>query len=120
MQFSLGKQTLTGIMTTIQNATDADLRQLVFEHEHVIVKFIDQECSICKSLAPSFEELSRLPNYNEVLFLRMDAKENPVSLKEVQFSRAPFIATYKKGILQDCGLVSSKAEILEMLERLLQ
>jgi len=107
-------------MTTIQNATDADLRRLVFERDHVIVKFIDRECAICKSLAPSFEDLSRSPIYNDVLFLRMDAKENPVSLKEVRFSKAPFIATYKKGILQECGLVSSRNEIEEMLENLLQ
>ncbi|MEJ8757268.1 protein disulfide isomerase family protein [Pontibacter sp. H259] len=107
-------------MTTIQNATDADLRQLVYERDHVIVKFIDQKCTICKSLAPSFEELARSSMYKQVLFLRMDAKENPVSLKEVKFSKAPFIATYKKGVLRDCGLVSSKEEILEMLERLMK
>ena len=109
----------TANMTTIHNATDADLRQLVFEREHVIVKFIDQNCEICRALAPSFEELSRLPEYNEVLFLKMDAKENPVSLKEVKFSSAPFIATYKKGILKDCGIVNNKTEITSMLERLL-
>ncbi|NDK55363.1 thioredoxin family protein [Pontibacter sp. BT213] len=106
-------------MTTIYNATDADLRQLVFQNEYVIVKFIDKECDICKALAPSFDTLSQRAAYTEVLFLRMDAKENPVSLKEVRFSKAPFIATYKKGILQQCGLVNTEEEITAMLEQLL-
>lgn len=110
----------TSNMTTIYSATDADLRQLVFKNDFVIVKFIDKECEICKALAPSFDTLSHQPEYANVLFLRMDAKENPVSLREVRFSKAPFIATYKKGILQDCGLVNTKEEISTMLEKLLE
>ncbi|MBC5772680.1 thioredoxin [Pontibacter sp. KCTC 32443] len=106
-------------MTSIHNATDADLRQLVFKKDHVIVKFIDEECKICKALAPSFESLALLPKYKEVLFLRMDAKVNPVSSKEVKFSSSPFIATYKKGILLDCGVVTDIQGITEMLDRLL-
>ena len=110
----------TGNMTTIHNATDADLRQLVFERDYVIVKFIDKECNICKALAPSFEDFARQTTYKDILFLKMDAIENPVSLKEVKYSGAPFIATYKKGVLKDCGLVSTKEEIGDMLKRLLQ
>lgn len=104
---------------TIRDVTDADLRQLLFQKDHVIVKFIDRECRICKELAPSFEELSKDPAYSNVLFLRMDAFENPVSRKEVKFSSAPFIVTYYKGILKDCGLVNTKAEVTELLQRLL-
>lgn len=107
-------------MSAITNATDADLRQLVYKREHVIVKFIDKECEICKELAPSFEELAELPQYKDVLFLRMDAKENPVSLQEVRYSRSPFMATYKKGVLLDCGSVSTQEEITDLLSRLLQ
>lgn len=106
-------------MTTILNATDADLRQLVFQQERVIVKFIDRNCEICKALAPSFLALSKQDRYTDVLFLKMDAKENPVSRKEVEFSSSPFIATYKNGVLKDCGLVSTEAEIQKMLEQLM-
>lgn len=104
---------------TIRYATDADLRQLLFQQDHVIVKFIDKECRICRELAPSFEELARNPAYNEVLFLRMDATENPVSRKEVKYSGSPFIATYRKGVLLDCGLVNTREEVTGMLQRLL-
>ncbi|WP_238395768.1 thioredoxin family protein [Pontibacter pudoricolor] len=109
----------TGRMTTIYYATDADLRQLVFQQERVIVKFTDQNCRICKALEPSFEALARHAKYADVLFLKMDAKENPVSRKEVQFSSTPFIATYRKGVLKDCGLVNSEEEITSMLDKLL-
>ena len=106
-------------MTTIYNATDADLRQLVFQKKHVIVKFIDHNCEICKALAPSFEALAKHDRYTDVLFLKMDANENPVSRKEVQFNSAPFIATYKNGVLRDCGLVNSEEEITNLLEQLM-
>ncbi|MBB6611704.1 thioredoxin family protein [Pontibacter sp. Tf4] len=110
----------TGNLTTIHNATDADLRQLLYKHDLVIVKFTDKECKVCKALAPSFEALARQTAYNEVLFLRMDANENPVSRKEVKVSSTPFIATYHKAVLLDCGLVSTREEITRMLTRLLE
>ncbi len=105
---------------TINNATDHDLRQLLFTRDNVIVKFIDKDCAICQQLAPSFEELAQSPLYAEVLFLRMDARENPVSSKEVKFSKAPFIVTYKKGVIQDCGLVNTEEEINELLQKLIR
>lgn len=105
-------------MTVIKNATDTDLRSLLYQHDRVLVKFIDTECEICKTLAPSFEGFARDPRYKNILFLRMDARENPVSRQEVKFSKAPFIATYKKGVLKDCGIVSTREEMGDMLERL--
>ncbi|HEY4652492.1 MAG TPA: thioredoxin family protein [Pontibacter sp.] len=107
-------------MTTIHDASDADLRQLLYKHDYVIVKFIDKDCKVCKELAPTFEEMAGRNDYKDILFLRMDAIENPVSSKEVKFSSAPFIATYKKGLLRDCGLVSTRNEIEDMLARLLR
>lgn len=109
----------TGNTATIYNATDADLRKIIFEHDRVIVKFIDAACPICEKLAPLFESLSRSDKYKSVLFLKMDAKENPVSSKEVKISGTPFIAIYKTGLLLNCGLVSDKQEIEDMLQQLL-
>src|SRR5690606_26112763 len=98
----------TGNTATILNATDADLRKIIFEHDRVIVKFIDDACQICQELAPSFEAFARSEIYKSVLFLKMNAKENPVSSKEVKVSGTPFVAIYKSGLLLYCGLVSDK------------
>lgn len=109
-----------GNTVSIHNASDADLRQLLYKNDYVIVKFTDKECRVCQELAPSFEEMSKEAEYKDVLFLRMDSTENPVSRKEVKINGTPFIATYKKAVLLDCGLVSTRDGISAMLNKLLQ
>lgn len=106
-------------MPFIQDATDADLRMLTNKHEYIIVKFIDEECAICKELAPSFQVFADTALYKDILFLRIDAKENPVSSNEVRMSGTPFIVTYKGGTIKECRLVQTEAGIKEMLDKLL-
>ncbi|MBA9079364.1 MULTISPECIES: thioredoxin family protein [Rufibacter] len=102
----------------IQTSSDAELRSIIFAKERVIVKFIDENCTICKKLAPSVEKFSDDPKYQDITFLKMDASENPVSSKEVKLSGTPFFATYFKGTLKDCGLLSSEREVQALLDTL--
>jgi thioredoxin 1 len=103
----------------IQSSSDAELRSIIFEKERVIVKFIDDDCGICKQLAPSMERFSQDPRYQDITFLRLEASENPVSSKEVKLTGTPFFATYFKGTLKQCGLYASEAEVKELLDSLL-
>lgn len=103
---------------TIIESNDDHLRQLIFEKEKVIVKFSDQKCPVCKALAPSFARFSSDPSYSHITFVRMDAAENPVSSKEVELTGTPFFATYRKGTLQDCGVIADEAGIKTLLNKL--
>ncbi|WP_205500274.1 thioredoxin family protein [Rufibacter psychrotolerans] len=103
----------------IQISSDHELRSIIFERERVIVKFIDEDCQICKLLAPSFKQFSDDPTYDSITFLQMDASENPVSSKEVKLTGTPFFAIYFRGTLRHCSLLSSEAEVKKMLDRLL-
>ena len=99
------------------NATDNELRSLVFDNKRVLVKFIDAECRICKALAPELESLSEQARYSKVVFLRVDAATNPVSAEEVRFTKAPFFAAYLNGRLIECGVHTTVAEVEKMLKR---
>ena len=103
---------------TIIESNDDHLRQLIFEKEKVIVKFIDEACKVCKQLAPSFSSLSADPTYSDITFVRMSASENPVSSKEVRLTGTPFFATYRKGKLEECGVVATEEEIRALLDAL--
>ncbi|WP_207434115.1 thioredoxin family protein [Sabulibacter ruber] len=103
----------------IQISSDNELRSIIFQRERVIVKFIDEDCEICKLLAPSFKQFSEDPKYKDVTFLQMDASENPVSSQEVKLTGTPFFAMYFKGTLRHCSLLSSEDEVRKMLDRLL-
>lgn len=106
-------------MAIVKESDDLELRTLIHSHDQVIVKFIDDKCEICKELAPKYEEMANEKKYKSILFLRIDAKENPVSSKEVKVSGTPFFAIYKKGRLIECGLIEEASGIKHMLEQLL-
>jgi thioredoxin 1 len=103
---------------TIRTSSDSELRSLIFESERVIVKFIDENCQVCKLLAPSFRQFSSDPAYQEITFLQMDAAENPVSSQEVKLTGTPFFAIYYKATLRKCGLLSSEDEVKRYLDLL--
>jgi thioredoxin 1 len=103
----------------IQTSSDAELRSIIFEKERVLVKFIDDQCAICKQLAPALERFAQDPKYQGITFLRMQASENPVSSKEVKLTGTPFFATYYNGTLKHCGLVSNEQDVRALLDSLL-
>ncbi len=102
----------------ILESNDNQLRKLIFENDNVIVKYTDEDCAICKLLYPSFTKFAAEPDFEHILFLRMNAKENPVSRKEVKMTGTPFFATFRKGTLLDCGIVSTEEGIKNMLLKL--
>ena len=103
---------------SVKQATDSELRTLIHANEKVVVKFTKEQCTICERMARVYSQLSDSPTYQEITFLRMDAKENPVSSKEVNVSGTPFFATYLNGTLNQCSLVSDKEALVEMLDAL--
>ncbi|QCR24269.1 thioredoxin family protein [Pontibacter sp. SGAir0037] len=104
---------------TILESNDKELRQLIFQKPKVIVKFTDENCPICKQLHPKFNLLSTAPEYEGITFVRMNAKENPVSSKEVKLTGTPFFAIYREGKLVDCGIAATEQELRKMLQALL-
>ncbi|MBC5994877.1 thioredoxin family protein [Pontibacter cellulosilyticus] len=103
---------------SILESDDNDLRKLIFEKEKVIVKFINESCPVCQSLAPSFEKFATDPTYSDVTFVRMHADQNPVTSQEVKLTGTPFFAVYRNGTILECGLLSSEEEIKQMLQKL--
>ncbi len=107
-------------MPLIDKVTDADLRLLIYKYDHVIVKFVDDKCLVCIELEPTYMAFAAESTYESIQFMRMNACENPVSSREVSLTGTPFVATYYKGRLQECGLVNTADDIKLMLTRLLQ
>lgn len=103
----------------LQEATDTDLRQLIYSHRFVLVKYVDADCIVCQALAPHLGGFAQDPRYAHVLFLRLNAGENPVAAKSVSFTKAPFIAAYRDGRLLHCETVLTAGRIEEILREYL-
>lgn len=106
-------------MRNLQKATDEDLRFLTYKYEYLIAKFVSEDCPVCKDLTPVFESMANDPSYKDIMFLIIDAEENPVSSREVKLSGTPFVATYKKSTLRNCRLIKDEQELKEILDELI-
>lgn len=102
----------------VKDATDAELRNLIYENEKVIVKFTKTDCVVCERMGKTYKKLSEDPKYRNVTFLLMDAIENPVSSQEVHLSGTPFFAIYQRGFLSKCKLIDNETELEDFLEEL--
>lgn len=103
----------------IIEATDNELRTIIFEYPRVIVKFIADDCPVCEELSPYYKRCAQNQRYEEITFVLMNAAENPVSSKEVALSGTPFFAAYKGSVLIYCSLISTEEGVENALKRLL-
>ena len=100
--------------------TDSFLFLQVAENDRVILKYHTNDCGApCKNFIPIYEELSEDPLYKKVVFLTIDADDNPVAKRRILDKKQPVITLYYKGSLLDSRHASTKEGVIELLEELL-
>ena len=104
---------------TIQNATDADMRRIIYDNDYVLAKFVDEGCETCRELAPHIQRLANDERFKHVLFVVVDANQTPVTAKEVAFTKAPFIVAYRQGQVKHCQTVKTEQRVEEILTEFL-
>ena len=102
----------------VRDVNDEELRQLTHEHLKVFAKFTSPGCAICELLAPPFAKYAGEEEFGQILFVRLDSDENPVARKIMQEKVAPFFVSYCQGRLLECDMLTTEAEVLDMLRRL--
>ena len=102
----------------VRDVYDEELRQLTHEHLKVFAKFTSTNCEICELLAPPFARFADEEEYKTILFVRLDSDENPVAKKIMQEKVAPFFVSYCQGRLLECDMLTTEADVLDMLQRL--
>lgn len=105
----------------VTHTTDAHLVLEIASHRSVILKYHTDACGdTCKALLPIYEALSGQKKYADIVFLRIDAEENPVAKKFILQKKQPIVSLYHKGRLLESKHVGSEAEIVELLEIILK
>lgn len=93
-------------------ATDQDFGQQIQENEKVVVKYYADWCGACRLFAPKYRRMSDDPQFEGVVFLDVNAEENPEARKKAGVTNLPFFATFKNGELVQ-GDFTAKPEAVE-------
>ena len=103
---------------SIQVSTDSDFKEALASNDKVVVKYFANWCGSCKLFAPKYRRLSTDDRFKDVVFLDVNAEENPEARKLAGVDNLPFFAVFKGGKLQEGAATSLEAKVVEMIESL--
>lgn len=104
----------------VTETTDSLLFLQVAENDMVILKYDTLTGgSICEEFIPLYLSMSEDPKYNNIIFLTIDAEENPVAKRRILDKKQPVITIYSKGRIQDSRHTSTREGVEELLNNLL-
>lgn len=89
---------------------EANLEQLVNEHETVLVQYSANWCGNCRIMKPKFKKMA-IENEG-IPFVLVDAEKNPAARALADVSNLPTFAAFKKGSLHD-QVQTNKADLLK-------
>ncbi len=96
-------------------SNDTDFENQIQQNQKVIVKFYADWCGSCKLFAPKFKKLSEKEEYGSVVFLEINAEENPYARKLADVKNLPTFATFKNGKLIETVSTSNENYVIKML-----
>jgi thiol-disulfide isomerase/thioredoxin len=102
----------------VQVVNDQEFKEIISSNPNVAVKYMADWCGNCRLFAPKYKRVSNEDENSEVVFLEVNAEQNPEARKAAGVDNLPFLAVFKDGKLVE-GSASSKEEYLRsLLEKL--
>lgn len=95
-------------------ADDSNFNDLIKKNSKVVVKYYADWCGACKMFAPKYRRVSEEDAYKDILFLDVNAEENPQARHAAGVDNLPYLAIFKEGKLLE-GSASGKEEYLRKL-----
>jgi thiol-disulfide isomerase/thioredoxin len=102
----------------VHKTNDSGLQEYLKSHPKIVIKFYANWCGVCRLFASKFTKDSNKNGNEKLLFLEINAEENPWARNFVSFSNLPFLSIVSNGQVIEASS-TSKIEYLEsMIERL--
>jgi thiol-disulfide isomerase/thioredoxin len=94
---------------------DKDFSDSLSANDKVVVKYFANWCGSCKLFSPKYKRLSNDDRFSDVVFLDVNAEDNPVARKLGGVDNLPFFAVFKNGELVEGVATSKEDKLVEML-----
>ena len=100
---------------SVIECVDKDFSDSLSANDKVVVKYFANWCGSCKLFSPKYKRLSNDDRFSEVVFLDVNAEDNPVARKLGGVDNLPFFAVFKNGELVEGVATSKEDKLVEML-----
>lgn len=100
---------------SVIECVDKDFSDSLSANDKVVVKYFANWCGSCKLFSPKYKRLSNDDRFSDVVFLDVNAEDNPVARKLGGVDNLPFFAVFKNGELVDGVATSKEDKLVEML-----
>ncbi|MEX0966064.1 MAG: thioredoxin family protein [Bacteroidia bacterium] len=102
----------------VLEVSDHEFEDKLKENRNLVVKYYASWCGSCRLFAPKFRRMSEEEGFKHVVFLDIDAENNPMARKMAKVETLPHFAVFKDGELLDAGSTSKEESVRTMLEKL--
>jgi thioredoxin 1 len=99
-------------------ANDGTFPELLKSHRKVVVKYYADWCGSCRLFAPKYKRMSDDERFKDVLFLEINAEENPQARDQAGVNNLPFFAVFKDGQLVKGDFTAKEETVVGMIESL--
>ncbi len=97
---------------------DKSFKDQISAHQKVIVKYYADWCGSCKLFSPKYKRISGEDKFKDILFLDVNAENNPDARKMGEVKNLPSFAIFKDGQLLESLATSKEEALLELIQKL--
>lgn len=102
----------------VEKTNDTEYKALFADNDKVVIKFYADWCGSCKLISPKYRRLSEDADNDGMLFLDVNAEENPELRKWAGVNNLPFFATVNAGQIVEGTFTAKIDSVASMVETL--
>jgi thiol-disulfide isomerase/thioredoxin len=98
--------------------TDENFEDKIKSNPKVVVKYFADWCGSCRLFAPKFKRLSNDENNQDILFLDINAENNPGARSLADVKNLPTFAIFENGQFVEAVCTNKEEAVVELIDKL--
>jgi thiol-disulfide isomerase/thioredoxin len=99
----------------VTKVTDSEFNSIIENNSKIVIKYFANWCGTCRLFAPKFSKISNKEEYSDVMFLDINAEENPEARKFGGVTNLPYFVVIKDGKVLSSDTTAKEEGVEKMI-----